>query len=242
MPLLELPDLDAPAAGVYLLAVMLMPKKAADAHLRFVRAWRNAAVLELASRIDPSKASRATLLGIRDAAVGVRIREVIDEYRSDAFVRSRQAKGGIAAKLLIHVLSYADHEPGCPERGTLEYAYRQWAPFVGGGAHIKGVSRASLAQAWSGFSSVSHLWCAHNQLGPFKLGPVARGKELADLLGLAEAFRRKGESHKPRNSPPLLDPKKTWRPRPSLCLPVCDSPLPTPAAWRQEMTNLSKKT
>jgi len=173
MPILELPDLHLPEAGVYLFAVMIGPKRAPAEHCHFVQATRNTAILNVASQIDGSQVRPEGIPDIVAAATGPNLENIARIYTPD-LLKGGYIRGDMAGRLLMFVLACAEHQPA---NANLEHAYRTFAKAFGH-AKMRGGSRAYLAKVWADYGPVSHLWCARRG-GELPDG----GKELAEFLG-----------------------------------------------------------
>jgi hypothetical protein len=209
---------------------MRAPQQDHEHHRRLVRAHQDATLLRALKNADPAKIQPAAIPAIVAAAGRPRPQDILRDYAPSLFAAGYN-RGHLAGRLLMFVLACAEHEP---EHANLEYAYHVFKQAFGK-ARLKGASRAYLTKAWSDYACVSHLWITLELWGACPT--TSRG--LADFLEHAESLRKLGEAHRPRKSPPLLDPAATWKMSDLFILPPWEGPLPTPAmliesmqAWR----------
>lgn len=241
MPVLALPDLHLPEAGVYLAAVMFYPRDPAR-HEAIMRATKNSAMRRIVER-------RGGACGIRpeaqpfflDAAMGATLNEEIGKTPGHLVDASGCPRDQIAGLILTYVIACADAaDPSEP--ATLGHAIKMIEKAGGTRGSGRGQSRTSLFDLWRDFSPAAHLSAARLFFPNLWADQNHGGAPLANLLGHAERLRIRGENHRtPRSDTSLLDGSETWRLPSWLFLPEFDpAPLPHPREIRAVLPELLK--
>jgi hypothetical protein len=241
LPDLNLRSLHLDEAGVYIEAVMLWPRADHAYHLRFVEAVRNDAMRNVLSKRGDRRINPERLNLVVDAAIGPRMVEVI---RGDGILTPGYGiiQRYIAYKMFMHVLSCIEAQDP-EEPPTLEHARRMIGSAGGKYSSYPSLGRSELIDIWNWHSSAVHLLAAKTIIGLDRRvrAGEANGPLLAEFLAYAEAFRIRGEHHRPpRSKTPLLDPAATWKAPDWVVLPPIPEgrpALPAPARLRAEMAN-----
>ena len=158
---------------------MIAPLRAPAEHWRLVEATRNTGIIRALRKADASRIRPESLPLIVGAAAGPNLEIMSRTYPPDLFAAGYH-RGHMAGRLLMFVLSCAEHEPAS---ASLTHAYKIFGEaFVF--ARLKGGSRAYLAKAWSDYGPVSHLWVTQELWGRRPDG----GKDFSEFLGHAESL------------------------------------------------------
>jgi hypothetical protein len=226
MPVLELPQLHLPEAGVYLAAVMFHPREPAR-HAEFVQMTKNSVL----QRVFKGKTHIPPALE-RDVIAAITGPRLTERTHDDAhqLIGQRYPRDLLAGLLLVYVLASADAGEPCSFEEAVTI-FRTGAGARRGG--IPGRSRSVVLETWSAFSPAAHLSATRLFLGSLWSQAAGNGTTLAYFLAYAEALRQRGEQHKtPHSKSTLLDPSETWTVPDWVILPEIELQLPSPTALR----------
>jgi hypothetical protein len=219
--LADLPQLHSPMAAVYLHAVMMNPRAEPSKHREMVEAvkldvYRNLLRKQQEQKEIPNTHMRALV----DAALGPRIKDTVPKNLISP--NYKVIRPEVAVQIFLFVLAWSDAKDPA-EPATLEYARK----VIGDGR--PGLGRSELIEIWQDFAPAVHLLAVQIMWRPLWDLCGRSATALAKFLAYAEAFRIRGEHHKPpRSKGPLLDPAETWRLPDWVALPDLDEALAFP--------------
>lgn len=215
MPVLDLPDLHLPEAGLYLFSVMLYPHDA-KRQSNYVEAFRAKAVLKVAGE-NPYRVKREAVREVVAAAHAPRLEDTLKPVTPLCF------GGTVAAQSLCWVLSCAERSPA---QASLLSARRALEPGLRK-TFRRGTSPANLKMVWKRYMPVAHFWMTLFAWRELWKESAGNGSKLALWLALAEETRRLGEGFVPlRASTPVLDPTRTWKVPDRFLLPKVTVEMP----------------
>ena len=236
MPILDLPDLHTPQAGVYLVSVMCAPSETDDYHRQFYQATVNEATVNvLRDNNGKQPLNPAAIDIVARAATGPRLHDIARRQSPALFSQGHLLRGDVAGRLLTIILSYGEHEPG---NASKQAAYRMFekAATV---ARYPNRSRNTLVKIYDDFESVAHFWTAKGIAAPLWSDWLVSGMHLAQFLGFAESLRQKAE-HVRLDRGTALDPRITWKVSDRFTLPMWPIALPRPGALAEAMSHWAK--
>lgn len=229
MPILDLPQLHLPEAGIYLAAVMFHPRDP-ERHQEFVEMTKNShlqRVFQGRTHIPPELE--------KDAIAAITGKRLTERTHEDAqqLIGQRYPRDLLAGLLLVYVLACVDAGEPCSFEDAIA-TFRTGAGARRGG--IVGRSRSIVLETWSTFSPAAHLSATRLFMRSLWEDAAGNGAVLSYFLAFAEALRRRGEQHRtPHSKSSLLDPSESWTVPDWVVLPEITLRLPAPAAVRRAL-------
>jgi hypothetical protein len=211
---------------------MFNPRGTAEEHRQFVQSVLNQVTSNVLRGTKSTQINPNSLEMVVAAATGPRLEDEARQLARLHVTRGRLLRSEIAAKLLMIVLSYAEHQPSLASK---EIAYKMWR-VAADKAHVPDSSRANLVKVFDDFHPAVHFW-ASATFAPdlWEAARSAGGRELAAFLGYGEHLRVMAEAVR-LDGVPLLDPALTWKVPDRFVLPRCEILLPTPAMIEAAMS------
>ena len=162
MPVLDLPPLHLPEAGVYLTAVMFSPREP-DLHAQLIQAVQNEALRRV---IEKNKDKKDEEFGsnafriLRQAVTGPTLKDTVLSNPINLISPGYNIiRPDVASRLFIYVLACLDaNDP--MEPATLEHAREMIGSAGGKYGSLPGLGRSQVIDVWRDFSPVVHLLTA----------------------------------------------------------------------------------